>query len=251
MGPRRDCPPRTGAPMLHFVIRKAAMSQFAGKFAVPAALLVAVLLLTACASTSLVSPTPSSSAPTATPIPSSAEPTATPRPTAYPVATLFTSPLYKYSVTLPAGWLVIPAETAWDGNSAVGHADPIVDQLFAPQVEGRCPTVPLCGPVAWAYAAPTTASLDAYVKEKDAADARDHPCSSAPESADTITIGGEPGVLESRHCPAVGGILVVSAFTIHNGVAYVFYLQDPYGDPAAEPLDQSDFVALIAAIQLP
>jgi len=146
---------------------------------------------------------------------------------------------------------VIPAQTAWDGNSPVGHDDPIVDQLFAPQVSGRCPTVPLCGPIGWAYAAPTTASLATYVKDRDAADARDHPCPTAPQTAVSITIDDEPGVLESKHCAPVGGILVLAAFTVHNGVGYDFYMQDPYRDPAAEPLDRSDFVALVGAIHLP
>jgi hypothetical protein len=227
------------------------MHHFPGRVAVQLGPLVAALLLTACGSTSLISPTPSSSAASATPTPSSSAPTAAPIPTPYPVATLFVSPVYKYSVMLPAGWLVIPAETAWDGTSAVGHDDPIVDQLIGPQVTGRCKTVFLCGPIAWGLAAPTTSSLADYVKEQDAADARDHPCPAAPETAAAITIDGEPGVLESKHCPAVDGILVLSAVTIHNGVGYSFYLQDPSRDPALEPVDMSDFMALLGAIQLP
>jgi hypothetical protein len=159
--------------------------------------------------------------------------------------------VYRYSVTLPAGWLVIPAQAAWDGTGAVGHDDPIVDQLIGPQVTGRCKTVFLCGPIAWANAAPTTLSLSDYVKEQDAADARDHPCPPAPESEVTIEIGGEAAVLESKHCPAVDGILVLSAHTVHDGVGYAFYLQDPSRDPALEPADLSDFMALLDAIQLP
>ena len=227
------------------------MPHFPGHSAVRAAPLVAILLVTACSSTPLISPTPSSSTPPATPAPSSSAPTATPAPTPYAVATLFTSPVYQYSVTLPAGWLVIPAQTAWDGTSAVGHDDPIVDQLIGPQVTGRCKSVFLCGPIAWAYAAPTTLSLADYVKEQDAADARDHLCSPAPESEIPTQIGGEAGVLESRHCPAVDGILVLSARTVHDGVVYTFYLQDPSHDPALEPGDLSDFMALLDAIQLP
>jgi hypothetical protein len=227
------------------------MQHFPGRIAAQVGPLVAALVLTACGSTSLASPTPSSSTPTATPTPSSSAPTARPIPTPYPVATLFVSPVYKYSVTLPAGWLVIPAQTAWDGTSAVGHDDPIVDQLIGPQVTGRCKTVFLCGPIAWGLAAPTTSSLADYVKDQDLADARDHPCPPAPESEIAIEIGGEAGALESKHCPAVDGILVLTAVTIHSGVAYSFYLQDPSRDPTLEPGDLSDFMALLGAIQLP
>lgn len=221
-----------------------------GHGAVRAAPLAVILTLTACAAP-LISPTPRASAPTATPTPSASAPTATPAPTPYPVPTLFTSVVYRYSVTLPSGWLVIPAQSRWDGTSAVGHDDPIVDQLIGPQVTGRCKTVFLCGPIAWANAAPTTLSLADYVKEQDTADARDHPCPPTPESQVAIEISGEAGVLESKHCAAVDGILVLSAHTVHDGVGYAFYLQDPSRDPALEAGDMSDFMALLDAIQLP
>jgi hypothetical protein len=224
------------------------MSRSRMHTAVRATGLLAIALVAGCASpvslTPAATPTPASN-------PSSPGQPASATPTAYPTATLFTSPLYKYSVNLAAGWLVIPAQTPWDGRSPVGHDDPIVDQLIAPQVPNRCATVFVCGPLAWAYATPTTRSLDAWVADQDASDARDHPCPPSPQTRVSVKVDGEPGVLESKHCPQDGGILVMSAHTIRDGVGYAFYLQDPSGEPGVEPLDQSDFRALLGAIRLP
>jgi hypothetical protein len=152
---------------------------------------------------------------------------------------------------LPAGWLVIPAQSTWDGVSGIGHDDPIVDQLIGPQVPNRCTTVFVCGPIAWAVAAPTTKSLAVLAKDDYAAEARDHPCPTQPESQSATKIDGEPALLFSKHCPADGGILVLGVITIHDGVGYYFWLQDPANETAVEPLDRADFAALIAAVRLP
>jgi hypothetical protein len=169
----------------------------------------------------------------------------------FSVPTLFTSPLYSYSLTLPAGWQVVAAQTRWDGTTPIGHDDPIVDQLIGPEVPNRCKTVYLCGPIAWAVAAPTTKPLMALASDEDAAEARDHPCPVTPEQQSATSIDAESALVASKHCPSDGGLLVLRAIAIHNGVGYFFWLQDPSNEAAVEPQDRADFEALIGAVRLP
>jgi hypothetical protein len=170
---------------------------------------------------------------------------------AAPNATTFTSARYHYSLMLPPGWQTVEAQTMWDGTGAPSSDGPIVDQLIGPAVPGRCAVVFECGPVAWAFAAPTTKPLAAYAKDRVAADAAEHPCPTTPETEDQLQIDGEPGLVQSKHCPAAGGMLVLTAVTVHNGVGYAFYLQDASRDPVAEPADRSDFLALLGTVRLP
>ena len=207
-----------------------------------------VLLLSACSvpggsRTPSVSPRIETSA--ATPSPAA---TPTPSPSPFTLATDFTSPIYGYTVTLPPGWTVFAATSKWDGATAIGHDDPIVDQLVGPEVTGRCTTVFVCGPVAWAYAAATRQSLADYVKARDAADDRDHACP-PPVRQEQITIAGQPALLETGYCPE-GGILVLRAVTIHAGTALSFFLQDPANERAVDPLDRADFLALLKSVRL-
>ena len=206
----------------------------------------ALVVVAGCASSASPSGSASNS-PAATTTPSPLVPTSTP----FPAATLYTSPLYKYSLSFPAGWQVIPAQSTWDGKSAIGHNDSIVDQWIGPQVANRCKTVFVCGPIAWAVAAPTTKSPADLAAETDTAEARDHPCPVSPESQVGVKIDGEAALLASKHCPADGGLLVLRAIAVHKGIGYFFWMQDPSNERAVEPLDRSDFSALIAAIRLP
>ena len=100
-------------------------------------------------------------------------------------------------------------------------------------------------------AAPTTKSLADLAAETDTAEARDHPCPVSPESQVGVKIDGEAALLASKHCPADGGLLVLRAIAVHKGIGYFFWMQDPSNERAVEPLDRSDFSALIAAIRLP
>ena len=111
---------------------------------------------------------------------------------------------------------MIPAQATWDGAAPVGHDDPIVDQLIAPEVANRCRTVFACGPIVWALAAPTAKSLAALNADTDASEARDHPCPPTPESQDPTKIGGEAASLSAKHCPMDGGLLVLRAIAIHE-----------------------------------
>lgn len=189
--------------------------------------------------------------PTAPIVPSASATSASADPTPYVTQTVFTSPLYRYAVTLPAGWLVIAASEPWDGTADAGHADPIVDQLYGPLVAGRCTKVLLCGPNAWAYATRTTMTLGEWDLDRNKADTMGHPCALKPETTAKIVVSGEPAILESKHCAPVDGILVMKALTVRSGVAFAFYLQDPADDRGAEPADRSDFSHLLATIHLP
>jgi hypothetical protein len=191
----------------------------------------------------------STSTPARTQVPTpSPTPEASPTPGTEPVT--FTSPIYGYSITLPAGWTIVAAQVAWDGTSAPGHQDSDVDQLIGPEVSGRCSHIFLCGPVAWALAGSTTKSLADYAAERDSVGVANNGCAE-PETSAPTTIGGEAALVEATHCPADGGILVLSAFTVQSGIGFGFYLQEPSGDPAVEPEDRSDFAAMLATVQLP
>lgn len=197
-------------------------------------------------------PTPSASVPTASASPPDDMPRPTSAsPTAYAAATTFISPLYGYSVRLPAGWTVIPATAAWDGTSVIGHDDSDVDQLLAPRVQNRCANIYLCGPNAWALASPTTMSLAQLVAAGDASEHRDHPCPARPESTRRFKVAGVDAVFESKHCEPVTGILVMSVRFVSKGVGYGFFMQDPSRDRDVEPLDRADFMKMLATVSLP
>ncbi|HEV8402380.1 MAG TPA: hypothetical protein VGQ31_05035 [Candidatus Limnocylindrales bacterium] len=149
-----------------------------------------------------------------------ATPTSTPTPTTTPAPTplVFTSAPYRYSITLPTGWVATPAHATWDGTTAPIFDDPVVD-AFGP-----------AGDVgAFVSAAPTSSSLSAWVADGIATNARDHTVDSGcsnfatPDSVESITIGGQPGTLVGfKDC-----FFVNMAFTVVNGHGYRFAFRDP------------------------
>jgi hypothetical protein len=148
------------------------------------------------------------------------------------------SALYRYALGLPDGWLVITQAVApWDGTGSPDHNGPDVDQYLGPK-----------GTFGWAYAAPTSANLDEYVAEQSKAAAAAHPCPDTPETNESLVIGGEPARLTTMHCPADGGILVLTAYVVRNGTGFVFALQDPDGGPAAEPATKTAFEGFLANV---
>lgn len=202
---------------------------------------VVAVLASACGTsgtTPAPSPSPAASVGQPTPQPTAA-PTAPPtrEPTAPP--SVFTSPLYHYSIALPAGWTAIAATVAWDGTSTPGHTDSIVDQFQSST-----------GTVAWTYAAPTTKSLAALSAARTAADAATHPCPTTPEINEPITVAGEPAVFTSKHCPAGSGTLVANTAVIHNGIGYFFYFQHPES-VTADPNDLAVFKTLLSGVEFP
>ena len=182
------------------------------------------------------SPTASAAAPSSSAPAESPSPTASPTPAAS--TTPFTSKTYGYSLTPPAGWTTIQATAKWDGKGAPTHDVPEADQFISP------------GPAsAWFFGAPTSKDLAAREAERVAANAKDHgdTCPPVPESQDPIEIGGEPGVLSSYDC----GILINTAVTVHDGVAYVFGFRDPAVHAASSPDDRALFLGLLESVKFP
>ena len=208
-------------------------------------------LVSAALATADLSSAPPASLPATTPAATLAPVTTPSGPTPYPSRTTFASPLYGYEVTLPAGWTVIPATAAWDGKSPVGHDDPIVDQLLPPKQTDRCAGIYLCAPNGWAFAVRSHLTLAEWVAQGNATDHADHPCAVEPETSEPIRIDGVAGVLETKHCEPVTGILVMWVRVVSHGVAYAFCLQDQSNQRAVEPRDRADFLAMLAAIDLP
>jgi hypothetical protein len=149
-------------------------------------------------------------------------PSLSPSPTASnaaaPTPPVFSSARYRYSITLPSGWVTTPASATWDGTTAPIFNDPVVD-AFGP-----------AGDVgAYVSAAPTTSSLEAWAADGIATNARVHAADSGCASFDTpgpvepITIGGQPGeIIGFPNC-----FFVNMAFTVVNGYGYRFAFRDP------------------------
>ena len=178
-------------------------------------------------------PTP---APTQTVAPS---PTVASSPAASPSGpTVFTSPLYGYTVTIPAGWLAAPAVIRWDGTKAPGP-DAETDKFGGPEKL-----------TAWATAGQFSGDLAALVTQGIAANARDHSdtCPVAePEINEPLQIGDQAWVLLGWNC----GALINGAFTVHAGVAYVFTFRDLGIQAATEPTDRAIFQSILDSVELP
>lgn len=201
---------------------------------------VALVTVAACSGTSASpSSAPSSvqAAPEATQAPSSVAATPAATPTATPVG--FTSPLYGYSITLPASWSVGAARLPWDGASAPGDDFSTVDKFISPA------TVSV-----FAFAGPVTTDLDQLVKANIAWTVRDHgdTCPApAPETTEPIQIGGEDGMLLSWNC----GILINQALAIRDSTAFVFVMRDPGVQAATDATDRVLLEDLLNSVKLP
>ena len=200
--------------------------------------LLAPLALAAITAACTGSPTttPSQAAPTASsPV---ATTLVTPAPSAAATPTAFTSPLYKYSVTLPAGFKATAAEETWDGIADANHESANADRFVGP-----------VNAIFWAFAAPTGMDLDAYVQDRVAANARNHgdTCPPKPSVNDPTTIGGEPGVLLAWDC----GLLINAAVAVRGGVAYNFAMRDFYVKAATDPADAAMFQGILASVTFP
>ena len=211
----------------------------------PVPLALVVLIAGACAGAS----TPASSPPLATsevtPVPqaSTAPPTqaaspsvVSPSPSSSPTA--FTSPMYGYSLTVPAGWSTIAAMLAWDGTGMPGHDQAEADQFVGPGSASS-----------WFVGAPTKNDLARQVKEVIDGTAKDHgdTCPPLPSAQDAITIGGEPATLLSYDC----GILINNAVAVHGGKAYVFGFRDEAVHASTDPTDRKTFIDLLKTVQFP
>jgi hypothetical protein len=154
-----------------------------------------------------------------------------------PSPVLFESATYHYSVRLPIGWSAKPATTAWDGSGVPVHGDPVTDSFGGPTAASAA---------AFAFAAPTTQILSAYVASAIADNFKFHgdTCPAKPEVVEPITIGGEPGTLVGWNC----GILINVAATVHGGTGYHFVFRDPAVAAATDPTDKATFAALLSSV---
>ena len=187
--------------------------------------------------TDLSSPAASASAPAVTLGPS---PTAAAVATLTPAATptVFASPLYHYSVTLPAGWAAAGAVFPWDGKTAPGQEEPEVDKFGGP------PSASM-----WAFAAPVSVDLKGFVKDRIAATARDHgdDCPAPPEVNEPIRIGGRAGTFIAWKC----GILINQAVIVRDGVGYSFVMRDFGVAAATDRADRALFEQLLDSVAFP
>lgn len=201
------------------------------------------VLATACSPAASNAPAASSLVATAspsvavtTPVPSAA-PSASPTPAG---PTSFSSPLYRYSITLPAGWTSVASMVAWDGVSMPGHEDASVD-LFSPSV----------GSVAiWAFAGPVALDLAGFTKDRIVANHRDHGDTCPPplpEVTQPIKIDGQPGTFLAWNC----GILINLAITVHGGIGYVFAMRDMSVHAATDPTDRAILMSIVESAHLP
>ena len=172
-------------------------------------------------------------------------PTVVPSPTVSPSVaaspsgpTVFTSPLYGYTVTVPAGWISGPAMLRWDGTKQPGP-DADADKFVGPE---RL--------TAWAFAGPFSGDLAAFVADRIAATARDHAdtCPVAePEINEPLEIGGQQWVLLGWNC----GALINYAVTVRGGIAYGFVFRDLAVEAASDPDDRALFMSILRSIELP
>jgi hypothetical protein len=178
-------------------------------------------------------PSPASS-PTAVP-----SPAVSPSPVDSPSSpTVFTSSLYGYTITIPAGWVSTPAITRWDGKNQPGP-DADTDKFGGPEQLS-----------VFGFAGPFRGNLAAFVLDRITATARDHAdtCPVAePEINERLQIGGQQWVLLGWNCGAVINIAV----TVRNGVGYVFTFRDLAVQAATDPVDRAIFRAMLDSIELP
>ena len=204
-------------------------------------LCLVALVVAACSGSSVTSSSTAAPAP-ATAVPSeapSAVVTTPASPSAAPTPASFTSPLYAYSVTLPAGWNVAPAMLRWDGASAPSSDASEVDKFASPA------TLSIFG-----FAAPVKSDMTTFVKQNIAWTVRDHgdTCPArTPEKTEPVKIGGEDGMLLSWDC----GILINQALLVSRGIGYVFVMRDPGVHAATDVADRAILDGLLASVTLP
>ncbi len=172
----------------------------------------------------------------------SGAPTGTPSATATasssPTPVVFASTPYRYSITLPIGWIGEPATTTWNGIGAPNFMDTAVD-VFGPANESVTFGVS-------AAAAPTMSLLAPWVALGIAETFRIHgdTCSQKPDSVEPVTIGGQPGTLVAYSC----GILINSAYTVVNGYGYIYSFRDPFTQAATDPTDHATFTTMLESV---
>jgi hypothetical protein len=153
--------------------------------------------------------------------------------------TTFTSPIYGYSLTLPAGWAIGAAVERWDGTSAVGHTEPFVDKLATPGTLSF-----------FAFETQTQLDLAGFVQDRIAANVRDHSdtCPKpTPDANEPLQVAGKPGVFLAWNC----GILINEVVTVRDGVAFVIVARDTAIPAATDAADRAILDQLLATLAFP
>jgi hypothetical protein len=151
--------------------------------------------------------------------------------------TPFSSTVYRYTLTVPAGWSATAAKQAWDGSApAPMHEDARSDEWSRPD-----------GASVFAASAPTEDRLADYAAAWITRTAAEHgdTCPGRPESRERLTVGGRPGVLLAWNC----GILINIALAVHGGSGYAFVFRDPNVHAATDPEDRETFVRLLRSVE--
>lgn len=202
---------------------------------------LAVVVVAACSGTSAG---PSSVPASAPPHASQASSAAVATPAAEPTASIaaipstFTSPLYGYTLSLPAGWSAGPARIRWDGTSQPSSASPVADRLVGPATAS-----------AWAFAGPVTFDTAEFAQDRIVATARDHgdTCLAPPEVNEPIQIGTERGVFLAWNC----GILINQAVIVHAGTGFTLAVRDPAVDAATDAVHRALIEGFLDSVTLP
>jgi len=198
---------------------------------------VVATLVLACGQPAM--PTASSPTGTAGAVPTAAVARGSPIPATGPPSTVnptsFHSPRYGYDATIFGGWSTAAAFVRWDGAGSPGHDAAEVDKFFGP---GEL--------LIFAFAAPTTDALGAYLDHALAAAAAIHGACPV-ESTAAVTIGVEDGREAKQGC----GLLIDIAVTVHAGVGYQFVMRDPAVQVASDPQHDAVFAGFLASVRLP
>ena len=142
----------------------------------------------------------------------------------------FRSDLYQYMVT-SLDWTGKSATMAWDGTGSPGNGDPTVDFLYGPDNQQ-----------AYAFGGPTAATLEEFVAASRAANAAARSCPIEPAATSSISIGGEPAIVDEVNC----GVFAISATVIHAGRVYAFFTFD---QPGKEAEMRAWFGSLLRAVK--
>lgn len=161
---------------------------------------------------------------------------ASPSPGASPVTdgVPFVSPVYGYTIVVPAGWSARPASAAWDGSSRVDSSAPITDQLQGP-----------LGLFLFVYGGPTGLALGDFAAEQQRNTAAWHGCPDVPDSIVETTLSGVPARLHTFLCQ---GNLVHKLFAVRDGMALVV---NQIGLPQDPQATADRFLETVASLAWP
>jgi hypothetical protein len=154
-----------------------------------------------------------------------------------PTPMVFTSTRYRYSITLPSGWVASRASETWDGSGSPAGDEPMVDAFTNPHLTGQM----------FDSSAPTKSLVAAWVANGIAENFAVHgdKCPQRPNSVEPVTISGQPGSLVAWNCD---GTLINMAFTVTNGYGYRFVFRDPYVNAATDPADMAIFTTMLGSV---